>query len=318
MLQNIQITAQDSYINKPITKTSPNLDILLNPMANWSHSNYRGLKGDLVTKNFKEKSLMKRREKILKYIILTLILINVCFFSKMATAHDLWLNMSHHYNEVGGETQLFLGWGHNYPFSDFLDIKRLEKVELINPNGTTTTLHPEAQEPGTKIKVDQEGTYLVAVKTKPGYHTKTPTGYTKKSKRKSDNVIHSTWSEKYAKAIFAGGDAAGESYKKEIGHTIEIIALDDPGMLDEGDILPVKIFFKGKPLPKSFVYGTYVGFSTDRAFAYTTSTDNNGIANIKITKSGVWQIMAMQIHPSPDLKECDDFKYVSFLTFEVK
>lgn len=253
-----------------------------------------------------------------KYIFFAIIVMNVCFLYKIANAHDLWLNMSHHFNEVGSTTAVFLGWGHNYPFSDFLDSSRIETMQLINPDGQATIIHPETKSPGTDIKVDQEGTYLVSAKMKPGYHTKTTTGYSNKSKRESDNVIHSTWSEKFAKAIFAGGLPGKDSYKKQMGHSIEMIPLNDPGMLHEGDILPVKILFKGKPLGKIFVYSTYLGFSTDRAFAYTTTADNKGIANIKILKSGVWQIMTMHTHPSTDIKECDDFKYVSYLTFEVK
>ena len=153
---------------------------------------------------------------------------------------------------------------------------------------------------------------------KPGYHTRTTTGYTRKSKNESRNVIHSTWSEKYAKAIFYGDIPGNKAYRKELGHNIEIVPLKDPGTLTTGASLPVKVLFKGDPLAKTYVYGSYLGFSTTGAFAYTTSTNKKGIADIKIIQPGIWRIMVQHIHPADDPKECDDYKYVTILTFEVR
>ncbi|MGA1869699.1 MAG: DUF4198 domain-containing protein [bacterium] len=252
------------------------------------------------------------------FLIICFVFVCLFNYSNKVGAHDLWINMSHHYIPVGGEAIAYLGWGHSYPFSPFLNTERLEKMNLIDPAGKIHSLSPKSENPGIEIKVDKEGTYLVTAELKSGYHTKTTTGYTSKSKKDSKDVIYSSWSEKFAKAIFAGGSTGSDSFKKQVGHSIEIIPLSDPGMLHEGDMLPVKILFKGKPLSKVFVYGTYVGFSTERAFAYTVMADNNGIAKIKMIKSGIWQIMAMHSHSAPDLTECDEYKYVTFLTFEVK
>lgn len=244
----------------------------------------------------------------------------ICLFSysNKVEAHDLWLNLSHHYNDIGSSVDAYLAWGHSYPFSDFLDLSRLDKMYVITPSGKSTYLHPEKENSATKIKINEQGTYLLAASTKAGYHTQTTTGYTSKSKSESKNVIHSTWSEKYAKAIFYGDIPGNKAYQKELGHNIEIVPLKDPGTLTAGGSLPVKALFKGKPLAKTFVYGSYLGFSTTGAFAYTTLTNKNGIADIKIIQPGIWQIMVQYIYPADDSRECDDYKYVTILTFEVR
>ncbi|MBC2696519.1 MAG: DUF4198 domain-containing protein, partial [Desulfobacteraceae bacterium] len=61
------------------------------------------------------------------------------------------------------------------------------------------------------------------------------------------------------------------------------------------------------------------GFSTEKnTFAYATKTNKDGIAKIKILKSGVWLIATYYKEAYPDTEECDQYKLTSTLTFEVK
>ncbi len=258
------------------------------------------------------------RTNCYKNFVMVLVATFMLLFPIMGEAHDLWLNLSHHYAEVGRDVKAYLGWGHSYPFSDFLNAEQVAKMQLITPSGKVKALTPATNDPGTKIKVSETGTYIIAVQRKGGYHTKTTTGYTSKSKKESKNVISSGWSEKAAKAILTGEKAGGNAYQKTLGHSIEIIPLADPATLHQGDYLPVKVLFKGKPLAKCYLYGTYVGFSTEGASAYTIATNKKGEAKIKIITPGIWRILAAHSYPAPDPTLCDEYKYAAALTFEVK
>ncbi len=250
--------------------------------------------------------------------ILTLLISGNALICSRALAHDLWINLSKHHVVTGDTVKIYLGWGHDYPFSDLLPIERLKSLEIITPSGKREVLKPEKCIPGTPVTTLETGTYLVSAVMKPGYYTKTVGGHTFKSKRESKDVISSLWYEKFAKAVFSSDTALGSAYKKVLGHTIEIVPVEDPTTLRQNDTLHVKVLFRGKPLPKTFVYGSYLGFPGLHAYAYATRTNAEGIAGIRIIAPGIWRLMVQhhEMPRNPDL--CDIMKYTAFLTFGTK
>jgi len=251
-------------------------------------------------------------------LCLTLVLGVACY---QAIAHDMWLEVRDYTPQVGEEITLTLGYGHYLPAREFMDQKDLEEIYMLDQEGKRIGIKPysDVEFRGDK-PLKQEGTCLVVAKKKGGFFTKTTEGYKRGHTKKGlKNVISCTFSAKYSKAIVNVGKAGGKNFSKALGHDLEIIPLADPGDLTEGDYLPVKVTFKGKPLSSNHVFATYVGFSTEKnTFAYATKTDKKGIAKIKMLKSGVWLITTSHIEDYPDPQECDQYKFASSLTFEVK
>ena len=251
-------------------------------------------------------------------ISLTLVLGATCY---QAGAHDMWLEVRDYTPAVGDEISLTLGYGHYLPAREFMDRKNLEEIYILDEKGNKIGMkaYSEVEFKGEK-SLKKEGTYLVVAKKKGGFFTKTTEGYKRgQSKKGLKNVIKCTYSAKYSKAIVNVGKTGGKTFSKALGHELEIIPLTDPGNLQEGDYLAIKVMFKGKPLSSTHVFGTYLGFSTEKnAFAYTTKTSKEGIAKIKMLKSGVWLITTSHIEDYPDPKECDQYKFASALTFEMK
>jgi uncharacterized GH25 family protein len=100
---------------------------------------------------------------------------------------------------------------------------------------------------------------------------------------------------------------------------MEIVPVQDPSTLKVGSMLEVKVLFEGNPAKSTVVYGTYAGFSdVPGTFAYTTSTDKEGIAKIKILKKGVWLLVAKREDPYKDLAVCDKQAYSGSITFQVR
>jgi len=263
------------------------------------------------------------------YFVLGLSVAFCLALSTVASSHTLWLNATNYFPEIysqeyGARTTIYFGWGHRYPVADFLSADKLREFKLITPKGENKPLQPgQGGFLATQLNLSEKGTYIVAASLKPGFYTmyveKGQIHHRSVPKTGLSGVIVSLHFEQYAKALInvAGSDS---SFRKPVGHTLEIIPLEDPAELKVGDYLPVQVLFKGRPARFCPVYGTYVGFSTGDDFAFAATTDGRGKAKIRILHHGPWLIKAKVKLPAPDeLKDkCNELSYSTTLTFEVK
>jgi uncharacterized GH25 family protein len=268
----------------------------------------------------------ERNQKMIK-IEKKLTVLGLCFALILgvtchrASAHDLWLEMRDYTPEAGEDITLSLGYGHHFPAREFMDEDDLEEIYVLDGKGNKTGIKADSEVAfKTEKALKEEGTYLVVAKKRGGFFTKTTEGYKRgQTKKGLRNVIQCTYSAKYSKAAVNVGETGGKIYSKVLGHDLEIVPLADPGVLKRGDYMPIKVLYKGKPLASGQVFGTYVGFSTEKnTFAYATKTDKEGVAKIKMLTSGVWLITTSHVEAYPDPKECDQYKFSSTLTFEIR
>lgn len=235
-------------------------------------------------------------------------------------AHDMWINMQDYELDLSKPAVLTLGWGHQFvvPGKDVMSRDRVEKVFFIGPDANETAIPQgdNAYQSPTPLK---KGSWVAVAIPQNGFSSKTTEGYQRgKSKKDIKDVIECSFSEKYAKALFAVGSPGGEAFSQVLGHKLEIVPMKDPSTLKEGDDLPVKVLLEGKPA-RNYVYGTYAGFSSEPStFAYTTYTDKDGIAKIKMIKTGIWLLIVKHETPYPDLAVCDKQTYTAVLTFQIK
>ncbi len=247
----------------------------------------------------------------------------------VSASHTMWINATDYYPdfypEYGAKTKVYIGWGHHYPADDFLTEGQLEEFYFICPRcGEHHKLSPN---PGgflaTEVNFEEPGAYIVVTVLKPGFYTM----YIEKGemhhkmgpkKGVKGRVILSLYYEQYAKALINVGKEL-DNFDKPVGHKIEIIPLENPNEIKEGDFLPIQVLFDNKPAMYCQVLATYSGFSTDEEFAYTTSTDGEGIARIRLLHYGPWLVKASMKLPAPREMEdkCNELHYTATLTFEV-
>jgi uncharacterized GH25 family protein len=223
--------------------------------------------------------------KINKYSILSLVLGVALLFSEATFAHTVWLNASDYspvlYPKFGANTKIYFGWGHRYPVDDFLSQDSLEEFSLVKPNGNSDKLDPN---PGgflaSSVSFKEPGTYLICAKLKPGFYTmyeeKGKIHHKVAPKAGLKGVILSLYFEQYAKTLINAGETSDDSFKRKVGHDLEIVPLKNPSDLKTGDFLPIQVLFKGKPARYCKVSGTYGGFSSKCDFAFTTTTNGKG------------------------------------------
>jgi uncharacterized GH25 family protein len=237
-------------------------------------------------------------------------------------AHDMWINMQDYTLDKSKPAVLTVGYGHSFviPGKEFLSRDQVDKVFFIGPDGKEIFSTPAENEKYlSNNPLQTEGSYVAVVKQRGGFFSKTTEGYKQgKSKKDLKDVIECRYSEKYAKALFAVGAPGGDAFSQVLGHQMEIVPLKDPAKLKEGDEFPVKVLFQGKPV-RTYVYGTYAEFSNEsNTFAYTTYTDKDGIAKIKVIKAGTWLLIVKQEMAYPDVMVCDKMSYAASLTFKVR
>jgi len=271
----------------------------------------------VIEKGEKKMRIFAKQLSVLVFF-LTLILGVSC---NQAGAHDMWLEVRDYTPQVGEEISLTLGYGHYLPAREFMDKENLEEIYVLDQEGNKTDIKDYSD---VEFKVEKplknKGTCLIVVKKKGGFFTKTTEGYKRgQTKKGLKNVIKCTYSAKYSKAIVNVGKVSGKTFSKVLGHDLEIVPLADPGALAQDDYLPIKVMFKGQPLSSNHVFATYMGFSTEKnTFAYATKTDKKGIAKIRMLQSGVWLITTSHTEHYPDPGECDQYKFSSTLTFEIR
>ncbi|MCK4618322.1 MAG: DUF4198 domain-containing protein [Desulfobacterales bacterium] len=263
---------------------------------------------------------MKTFRKIVGGFALNLSLILV-LFCMPASAHFMWINAGDYTPAVKRPVKFTIGWGHAFasPVGNVLyKQKGLEKIYMLDPDGNELKIEPINEiEFSVKKPLKKEGAYLAVAKRKEGFSTKTTEGHKRQSKKGLKNVIQCNYSGMYAKAVVDVGKSGGKNLTKPVGHTLEIVPLEDPADLREGEYMPVKVLYNSEPL-KTELHATYVGFSTENAWAYTTKTNKDGIGRIKMLKSGIWLIKVGHKVAYPDPDECDQYSYSATLTFEVK
>jgi nickel transport protein len=254
-------------------------------------------------------------------ISLIVMILSSIFFCQTAWAHDLWMTVDPYVLHKAESPSLAVFSAHRFPAGadDYLAADRLDQVFLISPNGAKMTASAKADglfSPHVPMK--ETGTYLAVALPRDGFATKTTEGYRRgKTKKDVENVIECRYSRKIAIAVFTMGRPGGEAFSRPLGQAMEIVPLKDPATLKTGDVLPVKVIVEGKPA-RTFLYGTYAGFSeSPTTFAYTTRTDKEGVAAIKMIHSGVWVLIAKQEEAYPDTATCDKQAWAASLTFEI-
>lgn len=114
-----------------------------------------------------------------------------------------------------------------------------------------------------------------------GFYVKTTEGSKNVSKRGIKDYLSASHSIKYTKSVFVWSAAL----LKPLGEKMEMVPMVDPRTLKTSNLLPVKVFYEGKPLsgaPVS-IAGTHGAVDT---------TDAQGVATVRYNADGSNQISA--------------------------
>jgi uncharacterized GH25 family protein len=265
---------------------------------------------------------MKVTKRVTVMSLFFFMLMLVPFLSGATFAHDLWITLDNYAMDKTSSASMAVYNAHKFEAGeeDYLPADRLDQVFFIAPDGQQVT--GSAKSDGTygpQRPLKEDGTYLSVAIPQNDYWTRTTEGYQRgKNKKDLPKAISCGYSEKFAKTVYAVNKSGGDIFSKPLGHSMEILPLKDPSTLKAGEVLPVKVLFEGEPF-RTMVFGTYAGFSeAPNTFAYTTRSDSEGIAEIKLLHPGNWLLLAKHQEAYPDNEVCDTSSKAATLTFNVR
>lgn len=204
--------------------------------------------------------------------------------SNVASAHDVWLTLS----GDASSRRVIVNYGHPDDRPPTMPDKILDLV-AIAPDGVTSLLSglAPAQDHGVPVVESRPfadtGNLVLAARYDNGFWVKTVDGlYRNATRRIVPNAVDSMWSVKFAKAL-TGPDAP---WQKVLGHDLEIVPLSDPDKVKPGELIRLRVLFRGKPL---------VGAEVERGDGVTPvpehdiprfMSDADGVASVPIVLAG--------------------------------
>ncbi|EDP74008.1 DUF4198 domain-containing protein [Hydrogenivirga sp. 128-5-R1-1] len=218
------------------------------------------------------------------------------FLINLTYAHDLWIE-KHKNNYI-------LYYGHKHPsYGEKKLIKynpeNIQSVKCIDKDGNKIEIDVKKEYP----LVINKNCAIIYVDISSGYWTKTPYGTINKPKNQIDTPIKSWLSYENVKRINLWGKNLEKSFTKKL----DIIPVNDPLKLQEGDKIRLLITFDGKPAKNIPV--AYDG-------KVRGITDSHGRINIRIKHKGLQLIEATYKEKIISTK-ADEVIYSTTLNFEV-
>lgn len=236
--------------------------------------------------------------KILLIVTAITCLLSLGFISS-AFAHHPWV-------EKEGD-RFIVGWGHP-PKMDPYEPNRVKDIKAFDLKGREIALTRTDEKDKVYLSSNVDVS-MITLSFEAGYRVTTPEGRKRMTKREAQRqglqVVDSFYALQFAKSIFEWSD----NITKPMGMKFELVPLKNPLSLKQGEILPLKVLYKGKPLPGITMQ---VGHHRD-----VGKTDKDGVVNIEVPGEDIRVVVARHRVVSSDL-DADFFLYITALTWEAK
>ena len=219
-----------------------------------------------------------------------------------------------------------MGWGPHFPVDSFVKAEDFTNITVLSPSAKTENVTLETTGFAAKqLSLKEEGLYVIAVTRRDAYNTSYRENgkvvLAKGTKEGRKDVVSSTYSQQFAKSLVLSGTGNADNLSHAFGHKLEIIPLTNPYAItnNRGGEMLLKVLFNGKPVQHKKVYAMYEGYSNDDAASCTVSTDEKGIAKLRIDHWGVWVVKTKLELPASDAmrEKVNQENYFASLTFSV-
>jgi uncharacterized GH25 family protein len=233
-----------------------------------------------------------------------LALVFVVGLSSLALAHEFWMQPKKFRYAVGEEVKIDLLVGENFSGESWdLTKHKVETAQVISAYGKKDlkSTVKATKENNLFYKLATEGTHLFSLTSNQAYlelDAEKFNAYLEEdgiddilALRKKNNELDKPSREiysRFAKLLVQSGNKADDVFKRKLGFKVEVIPLQNPYSLKNGDYLECEIQYEGKPLPHQLVkVWSFIG---NRAFLQPVYTENDGRLKFPISNTGPWMV----------------------------
>lgn len=222
-----------------------------------------------------------------KTILLLVVIILVS--AQAGFAHHAWV-----------EKRFIVGWGHP-PKIDPYALHKVKDIKAFDLKGREVAISRTDEKDKVYLSSNTDIS-MVSLSFEGGYVVTTPEGKKRMRKRGAQrqgiHVVDSFYSSQFAKSIFEHSDIV----TKPVGMKFEIVPLKNPLSLKQGETLPLKVLYEGKPFSD-------ITIQTEH-HKDAGKTDKDGLVNIQISGERMQVVIAKYRIPSSD----PDADFLSFTT----
>lgn len=262
----------------------------------------------------------------MKHRILATLLLGI---SLCANAHEVWVSADHTH---GGEIlKAQLGYGH-YPDAEPIAADRLhifsQPLQLHTPDGKINLVQRGQNFEFQTEKPVADGSYILAGQYSPTFWSRNADGWKQQNMSQMRDAQYCEQTSMFGKSVVnVGHDSAAKTLiSRPVGHTLEIVPLENPANVRVGEALPVRVLFRGEPLPDVTLVATFDGFThrdpADKshrleAQAFSDATNADGVVNIIPLRQGSWKARVVHKVDFPDQAVCQKLATYATLTFDI-
>lgn len=261
--------------------------------------------------------------------ISTLLALAAAFWSAAPAAHDFWIEPSVFRAAPGAEVALRLYVGQDFRGEPLIYLPELhERYVYVDADGERQVEGIPGDDPAGKIQPRGEGAVIV------GYRSAAFTisfetlaefeAYLAKEGLEHIGALRrrlgkrgSNITERYsraAKALVNVGRAKADAGDRRLGFTLELVAECNPYALVPGAELPLRLYYRDRPLANALV----IAFRKDAPLAKLRArTDRDGRVRLPLARPGIWLVTAVHMVPAAKNVKADWDSIWASLTFEL-
>lgn len=235
--------------------------------------------------------------------------------------HNLWLVGKKEPTQI----RISANTGDNFPESDSaVKPERVADFRLVSSNGSAPITNYRVEENSLVADVPTENNesfcVALALRAHPITLEAVKFGNYIKEENAEDfvkpNFVAELTTEpqresytKFAKVLIEASNARTGNLSNLIaGHRLEIVPQISPSIVESNQMLPVQVLFEGKPIAGLRISSGCEELNDGKYLAHTV-TDENGMADVEISKSGHWFARTHFIRPHFDK---ENFEWESF------
>jgi uncharacterized GH25 family protein len=248
-------------------------------------------------------------------------------------AHDYWLEPDAFFLPVGESVHVHLHLGDDFKSEEEKPFQKKPtvKFQLLSAKETQdlAAAGEEGKKPVARVKAQAAGNYLIALERSPqtinlaadkfnAYLAEEGLDAILELRRKAceDKQEGRERYSRYLKALLQVGDQRDDTYKKEVGHRLEIVPQENPYQRKVGAQLTVKVLFEGKPLRGAKLFAHHR--AGDKVATQMGTTSREGLAVIKLEKAGSWLIRLVHMRRCEGVADIDWESFWGAYTFGLK